>query len=145
MPEKRLIEVSTTISKTRRRRLVPIPDNLLAWLPESPDPDEMVAPYEGTEPLIKRLERAGIEWKKNGLRHGFGSYRCAVLRDVAGVAFEMGNSAAIVMAHYNEAQELATAVEWFGLVPAGKRRKAAVPPPVINQFLTSSDQIRAIA
>jgi integrase len=145
MPEKKLIEVAASISKTRRRRLVPMPDNLLAWLPESVDASEMVAPYEGTEPLIKRLVRAGITWKKNGLRHAFGSYRCAVLRDVAQVAFEMGNSPAIVMSHYNEAQELATALEWFAILPPEKRRKASSPPPKCNQKVTSIEEMRAVA
>jgi hypothetical protein len=105
----------------------------------------MVAPYEGTEPLIKRLARAGIKWKKNGLRHAFGSYRCAVLKDVAQVAFEMGNSPAIVLAHYNEAQELATALEWFAILPPEKRRKASSPPPKCNQKVTSIEEIRSVS
>jgi hypothetical protein len=58
-----------------------------------------------------------ITWTTNGLRHSFGSYRCAVLKDIAAVAFEMGNSAQMVQAHYHEAQELATAREWFAVTP----------------------------
>lgn len=142
MRDKRLVEVSSTIAKTGRRRLVPIPDNLMEWLPSGKKPDDLVAPFEGSVPLVKRLVRAGIKWKKNGLRHAFGSYRCAILRDVAAVAFEMGNSPEVVMSHYNEAQELKTALEWFAIMPA-KRRKVAHPQPKCKQCASSCDTIAA--
>lgn len=142
MIAKKLIEVSSTVAKTSRRRLVPIPDNLLEWLPAGKDAGDLVAPHEGMEPLIKRLGRAKVKWKKNGLRHAFGSYRCAILRDVAGVAWEMGNSPAVVMAHYNEAQELETALDWFNVRPS-KTAVGARSSAASNQTLTSSDTIAA--
>jgi hypothetical protein len=79
----------------------------------------MLVPYEGHQVFIERIIRQKkIQWIKNGLRHAFGSYRCAILKDVAAVAYEMGNSPAMVMRHYHEAQELATALEWFGISPS---------------------------
>jgi integrase len=118
-PERGIIEIPAGAAKTGRRRLVPILPPLFDWLPDSPDPDEMVCPYEGHQVFIERLRRRNpnIKWITNGLRHSFGSYRCAVLRDIPAVAFEMGNSVQMVQAHYHEAQELATAREWFSVSP----------------------------
>jgi integrase len=118
-PERGIIEIPAGASKTGRRRLVPILPPLFDWLPASPAPDEMVCPYEGHQVFIERLRRRNpqINWITNGLRHSFGSYRCAVLRDIPAVAFEMGNSVQMVQAHYHEAQELATAREWFSVSP----------------------------
>lgn len=112
---KRLIEVTAAAAKTGRRRLVPIHDNLLTFLNNPGNDDDLVAPISGMHPLMKRLIRAGVKWKRNALRHSYGSYRCAVIADVARVAFEMGNSPAMVMKNYNEAQELADALAWFNV------------------------------
>ena len=122
-PEKGIIEIPAAAAKTGRRRLVPILEPLLSWLPESPDPDEMVCPYEGHSVFLERFRRKnrGIKWHRNGLRHSFGSYRCAILRDVPAVAFEMGNSVQMVQSHYHEAQEVETAQEWFSIVPHTKK------------------------
>jgi hypothetical protein len=63
--------------------------------------------------LAKRLRRKGVVWVKNGLRHSYGSYRCAVVKSAAQVALEMGNSEAIVRSNYLEYVERGTAAAWF--------------------------------
>ncbi len=119
MPEKRLVEIPAAVAKVGKRRLIPMSDNLALFLQGKHDPDDMLVPYEGHQVFIERIIRQKkIQWIKNGLRHAFGSYRCAILKDVAAVAYEMGNSPAMVMRHYHEAQELATALEWFGISPS---------------------------
>lgn len=112
---KRIITVSAEASKTGRKRLVPIHDNLASFIPSRTKPSAPIAPAEGLDPLVKRLSRQKIKWVKNGLRHSYGSYRCAITADPSRVAFEMGNSPAMVMAHYNNAQELSTALDWFSI------------------------------
>ena len=50
-----------------------------------------------------RPARAGVpevKYKRNALRHSFGSYRMETRKNAGQVALEMGNSAAIVMKHY---------------------------------------------
>jgi integrase len=118
-PDRGYIEIPAGAAKTGRRRLVPILHPLPLWLPDEPDPDEMVCPYEGHQVFLERMLRRNpsITWTTNGLRHSFGSYRCAILKDIAAVAFEMGNSAQMVQAHYHEAQELQMAMEWFAVTP----------------------------
>jgi hypothetical protein len=63
--------------------------------------------------LAKRVKRKGVKWVKNGLRHSYGSYRCAVVKSAAQVALEMGNSEGTVRSNYLEYVERKAAAEWF--------------------------------
>jgi len=108
------IEVRPEICKTKRRRLVPILPALASWIRKSePQPGGMVAPQDRIDNLAKRLRRKGVLWVKNGLRHSFGSYRCAAVKSASQVALEMGNSEAVVRKNYLEMQERRAATEWF--------------------------------
>lgn len=55
--------------------------------------------------------------KRNALRHSYGSYRVALVQDPRTVAFEMGNSAQMVMRHYREVVTPEEGRAWFGIVP----------------------------
>jgi integrase len=108
------IEVRPEICKTRRRRLVPILPALASWIRKSgPQPGNMVAPQDRIDNLAKRLRRKKVLWVKNGLRHSFGSYRCAAVKSASQVALEMGNSESVVRKSYLEMQERKAATEWF--------------------------------
>ena len=54
----------------------------------------------------KRIEKvvkaSGVKWKRNGLRHTFGSYRMEQTKNEGLVALEMGNSPKVVKDHYFE-------------------------------------------
>jgi hypothetical protein len=63
--------------------------------------------------LAKRVKRKGVKWVKNGLRHSYGSYRCAVVKSAAQVALEMGNSEGIVRSNYLDYVERKDATAWF--------------------------------
>lgn len=112
--------VGAAKSKTRSRRLVPIPANAKAWL----------APYSRSRGLIwphshclfyerqrEAARDAGVEWKPNALRHSFISYRLAEVQDVAKVALEAGNSPQIVFSNYRELVRPAAAAAWFAVRP----------------------------
>lgn len=116
----RQIVLSKKKSKTASRRMVPISDNLAAWL----------APYAGQEGKVwggthwafyiaqaATADAAGIEWKHNGLRHSFCSYRLADVKSAAQVSLEAGNSPSVVFRHYRELVRPADAVKWFGIAP----------------------------
>lgn len=107
-------------AKTRARRLVPVGDALRAWL----------APWAGRTGRVwalgpdaynKRVaataEAASVTWKANGLRHSFASYRLAITQDAAKVALEMGNSPAVIFAHYRELVRPEAAAAWFAVRP----------------------------
>lgn len=113
---KKLIEVLPENAKnTNRRRLVPIHPALMTWLRRADlKPDDYVCP-QGVriDNLAKRVKRKGVKWVKNGLRHSYGSYRCAVVKSAAQVALEMGNSEGTVRSNYLDYVERPAATKWF--------------------------------
>ncbi len=118
--ENSMIEVKAAKSKTSTRRLIPMADNLRAWL----------APYAGERGpvcptgLRKKTEadrdRAGLRkgWQGNALRHSYGSYRIALIHDAAKTALEMGNSPAMVFRHYRELVKPKAAARYWAISPA---------------------------
>ncbi len=124
------IEVKASKAKTASRRTVPIPDTCAQWL----------APFAKESGPVCLLERpdkqcftylgpaAQIEWKRNGLRHSFISYRLAQIKNVHQVSLEAGNSPQMVFAHYRQLVTETQATEWFGIVPP-KDWKNVVPMP----------------
>jgi hypothetical protein len=86
------------------------------------------------EALINRCARlsvrARVAWKRNALRHSFGSYRLAVTADLARVSAEMGNSPAIINEHYRALVTEAEGRAWFALVPVSTAGAEVVPIPV---------------
>ncbi len=124
------IEVVAAKSKTGERRLVPMHDNLKAWLLKHRKPRGKVCPYTNTTKQLLKIAKAtgqaatdvspkvpAVEWKHNGLRHSFISYRVAETADVSRVADEAGNSVAIIRQHYLRRVKPAEAVRWFAITP----------------------------
>jgi integrase len=120
--DERVIVVGGDIAKTASRRVVPIGEALAAWLTPHKKPFGRVFPAEGEglgvgDALVSRCARlatrAGIEWKRNALRHSFGSYRLSVTADLARVALEMGNSPSVINAHYRALTTEAEGKKWF--------------------------------
>ena len=130
------IEVKAAKAKTARRRLVPISENLAAWLKPLVKSEGPVAP-EGLRKRFDAVKRkvgfgtpgsetedekaAGVklqEWPQNALRHSFGSYRLASCHDAARVSLEMGNSPQMVFAHYRELVKAKDAERFWKIAPA---------------------------
>jgi integrase len=117
------IEITAGKAKTASRRLIPVCDNLAAWLRQADRQKERVWPVTASEYYAQQAraaKAAGVAWKANALRHSFISYRLAQTKDVAEVALEAGNSANMVFRHYRELATEAEAAEWFGIVPAAR-------------------------
>jgi len=131
----RHIVVSANNAKTASRRIVPLSDNLAAWL-TAYEGNQQGKVWKGTENMIykaqaavaaatavKADERKGVKaqrpvaWKQNALRHSFASYRAALTGDAGRVAGELGNSASVVHKHYRELVKPADAVKWFSIKP----------------------------
>jgi len=112
-----VIEIRAGQAKTAARRLIPILPNLEAWLAPYRDKEGKIS-YANAERIARKTAAAaGIEWVHNGLRHGFGSHRLAVLKDAAEVAHEMGNTERMVHAHYKELVTEAQGKAWFAIAP----------------------------
>ncbi len=125
------IEISTSKSKTRQRRLVEICPALEQWL----------APYRGTEGKVATQWQTvngyvqavtalrydlKIPSRRNGLRHGFVTYHFALHANENLTAQQAGNSPAIIHAHYKGLATKAEASKWFAVVPP-KSDKNVIP------------------
>jgi len=115
--ERGIIEIRAGQAKTASRRIVPMSENLKAWLRPHvatgrvvPNPEI----YKKITPLARKL---GFEWANNGLRHSFISYRIAIVKSADAVALEAGNSPAIIFKHYRELATEQQAQEWFSIFP----------------------------
>jgi len=122
------IIVSGAIAKTGRKRKIVMSENLLQWL----EPYRMKSgPIFNIDPrrLIEKVVAASrLKWKRNGLRHSFGSYRMEQTKNEGQVALEMGNSPKVVKDHYFEIVDERAAREYWSIkpVPSGDRKIVAI-------------------
>jgi integrase len=121
------IEVRADKAKTLTRRLVPVKNNLKAWLLPHRKTAGKVCPFENTtKQLLKTAAATGdaaneikpLEWKKNALRHSYISYRIAECGNVPLVADESGNSVTVIRTNYLRRVKPAIAAKWFNIMPA---------------------------
>lgn len=134
------VRVAAQQSKTGSRRLVPISENLRAWLlplaKECGPVVELANIPNGIQRLIESLAsvdtggpaakaKAGIKWKHNGLRHSYCSYRLAIVKSAAQVALEAGNSPKIIFEHYRELVTEQDALQWFEVMPVGGKEQCS--------------------
>jgi integrase len=114
------IRIPGKSAKTGARRVVPIADNLKAWIQPHAKLIGKVWPYSDAY-LYERMhhvcETAGVRWKGNVLRHSFISYRLAKIQNIEQVAREAGNSPRMIEKHYDAAVSPDQADLWFGIVP----------------------------
>jgi site-specific recombinase XerD len=101
----RLIDIPAEISKTGQRRLVPISENLAAWLALAPLPKEGRVFQHGQNTFYKNYvairAAAGVVKKANGMRHSFATYHLAKYNDVGLTSRACGHSIQILLRDYD--------------------------------------------
>ena len=116
------IRISAEAAKTSRRRLTPMPEGLAQYLKAVRKDDGFV--YASGKGSLDSLQKAtvafrrsllGVAWHRNALRASALSYRLALTKDAAATAFEMGNSAGVLMRDYRELTTPAVAEQWFAV------------------------------
>lgn len=113
-----LIHVSAENSKTRSRRLVPIQDNLKAWLQPIAKAAGKVVTRGIRKPQEAARLAAGITpWPENCMRHSFVSYRLANTGNAAQTALESGHDQSVLFRHYRELVKPADAARYFEITP----------------------------
>jgi len=124
--KRRMIQLRAGQAKTASRRIVPMSDNLVAWL-SLVDREGKVLQQKALPRRAPILAKSlGMTWPNNVLRHSFISYRVAQIQDVNQVALEAGNSPNIIFKHYRELVTEEAAGEWFSIGPP----KDWTPPEV---------------
>lgn len=138
------ITIGASKAKTASRRVVPISDNLAAWLAPyarkqgnvwAGGHDEFYETQQETaaatevkeEPEQQIKGQKPVKWKANGLRHSYATYRFALTGDAGRVAGELGNSASIVHRHYRELVKPADGQRWFAVKPETSNHLIALP------------------
>jgi integrase len=115
--ERRIIEIRAGQAKTASRRVIPISDNLAAWLTPLEKKGKIVRSQE-LHTHVPALARAlKMEWPRNVLRDSFISYRIAIVQSADQVALEAGNSPSMIFKHYRELTTPEVAEKWFGILP----------------------------
>lgn len=113
------VEVTAHKAKTARRRLIPISENLAAWIQPHAAQTGSVAPVGLRKKFDAVKARAGLsEWPPNAMRHSFASYRLAQCQDAARVSLEMGNSPQMIFQHYRELVKPKDAARYWRIMPS---------------------------
>ena len=115
--DRRIIEVRAGQAKTASRRVIPIIDNLAAWLAPLARVGKVIIGNENYREITALARAVGIEWTRNVLRHSFISYRIAIVKSAEQVALEAGNSPSIIFKHYRELVTEDVAEQWFSILP----------------------------
>ncbi|MFU8894098.1 MAG: tyrosine-type recombinase/integrase [Luteolibacter sp.] len=115
--DRKFIEVRAGQAKTASRRVIPISDNLAAWLTPLERKGKIVRTKELQThvPALARVLK--MEWPRNVLRDSFISYRIAIVQSADQVALEAGNSPSIIFKHYRELTTPEVAEKWFSILP----------------------------
>ena len=111
------IELRADQAKTASRRLVPITDNLRAWIEPLPRKGKVVRTTLLHREVTALARALKLEWPRNVLRHSFISYRIATVKSADQVALEAGNSPSVIFKNYRELATEEQANEWFGILP----------------------------
>ncbi|SRR6266540_855833 len=138
-PDRRFIIVRSE-NKTGRR-VVPVHENLYAWLRLYLRPQGFVVPREilnqcklhvisdrATNALAKL---AGVTWRRNALRKSYASYRLAETGNAYTTAEETGHAVAVLKTVYREVCLPEQAAEWFGLMPPEGCGAGIIPLPAV--------------
>ncbi len=114
------VEVGGKIAKTRNRRMAPLTPVAGAWLNDFKAKKGSVITGVKLYERLRKLAKAadlGEEWRQNALRHSFGTYRLASNKNPSVVAYEMGNSPAIIRSSYDAVVTDAEATKWWSIMP----------------------------
>jgi len=127
-----LITVRSATAKTKRRRTVPMTENLRAWLRPLAKDEGLVVPLSDLTIRMKRImparERAKLNhWPHDCLRHSAASYWLQLEGDAARVALWLGHTQEVLHEHYKGLlSDPAHAAQWFAILPDKERTSAKI-------------------
>ena len=108
------IEIKASKTKTRKRRLVSLSNNLKAWLRLGGD----LPPNNKPKRLSRILEKARLKWKPDIMRHSYASYHLAFHQSADKTALEMGHrDTQMLFRHYRELVTKEEAQAYWSIEP----------------------------
>ena len=127
--------IGANVSKVNQRRIVPLRENVKAWLAPLRQTGGLIHPVGraakahlqaarvaagfGT-PVACKDDKTLRPWLHNALRHSYASYALAQWPDAAALALEMGNSPAVILKHYRQLVKPAAAAAFWKITPDDK-------------------------
>jgi integrase len=127
--------IGANVSKVNQRRIVPLRENVKAWLAPLRQTGGLIRPVGraakahlqaarvaagfGT-PVACKDDKTLRPWLHNALRHSYASYALAQWPDAAALALEMGNSPAVILKHYRQLVKPAAAAAFWKITPDDK-------------------------
>jgi integrase len=112
----------------KSRRTVPISEAAIAWLASHKKASGPISPHPRSSKVHKlirdsinqvrlKANQKAFTWKNNALRHSYGSYRVAVIKNIPQVAFEMGNTPRTIQTHYLHVVTPEEGQRFFSILP----------------------------
>ncbi len=128
------IEVKAEKSKTRKRRLVDVSQNLAAWLDLHPRRTGLILPMNWRRRLNGMLPFAGIKkWPKNCMRHCFASYHLAEHKSAGLTALQLGHADTnMLFSHYRELVRSADAGRYWKILPSSQPATSIASSAVVE-------------
>jgi integrase len=120
--DQNVIFLAKQVTKTKQRRIVPLLPNLKEWLTPHRQVDGLIAARWASSHTLSKAwsthaQNVGVAYKKNGMRNSYISYRVALIKNVAQVSLESGNSPGVIQRDYLELVTEGDAEQWFATVP----------------------------
>lgn len=124
----KIIKLTRDKTKTKRRRVVPLSENLIEWLRLCAHPDQKDGPVVCASSPQKSYTApaaaaSGVPWKQNALRHSFVSYHMALEQNAAKTALISGHTQQEAEESYLELVTQEDAKRWFSIFPTCKEGK----------------------
>jgi integrase len=105
--DRQFIEVKSKKAKSAKRRIVPMQENLVAWLRRYSGKHGKVVPPAARGKVERARKQASLtKWPNNGLRHSFASYRLAATHDAPRTSSELGHTSPQML--FNTYREVVT-------------------------------------
>lgn len=119
--DRAVVRIDASASKVRQRRIVPIPDNAVAWLRACKPNNLKIGAVRWK--WIDAVERhTGLKWDNDILRHTAASYLLAKHEDCGKVARWLGNSADVLLKNYTELVSAADCQAFWEIMPQTETR-----------------------
>jgi site-specific recombinase XerD len=116
--ERREAKVWVGHSKVSEDRFTALPDNAVEWLKIYAPKSGLLCPFaKPYEKFTELCQAAGVPRKRNGLRKGFISHRCAVTGDIVKVSDEAGTSEEKIKSNYLRRPPKHVGEEYFRISP----------------------------
>lgn len=118
------IRIDGAASKTRSSRIVPMSDNLRAWLELTPNIERegSITPTRWGNKIKAIRWAAGISETQDAMRHSFASYHLAAHADFNALQEAMGhNTPEMVLKHYRALVTKRDAVAFWSIKPESKQ------------------------